>query len=77
MEKDLILEEVTALVDRLKEQSAESKDDTYNFTLEINDLTKRIKSITRKTMAKISELAMHQASAMSLYREKTEKVSMN
>ncbi|KAI8898134.1 hypothetical protein BC833DRAFT_565207 [Globomyces pollinis-pini] len=73
LEKELIYEEITALCDRLKVQTEESKDESYSITKEINDLTKRIKNVTRKTMAKVSELAMHQAQAMSLYREKVEK----
>jgi hypothetical protein len=74
LEKDLILDEITALTDRLQQQTNETKDETYQTTREINDLTKKIKNLTRKTMARVSELAMHQASAMSLYREKVEKV---
>lgn len=74
MEKDLVLDEVTALTERLQQQTDESKDETYHSTKEINELTKKIKNLTRKTMAKVSELAMHQAAAMSLYREKVEKV---
>ncbi|KAJ3255643.1 hypothetical protein HK103_006168 [Boothiomyces macroporosus] len=73
LEKDLILEEVSALVERLKMQTVDSKDETHTTTTEINELTKRIKNITKKTMAKVSELAMHQAMAMSLYRETSEK----
>lgn len=74
LEKDLILDEVTALTGRLQQQTNATKDETYQTTKEINELTKKIKNLTRKTMAKVSELAMHQASAMSLYREKVEKV---
>ncbi|KAJ3272865.1 hypothetical protein HDV01_005188 [Terramyces sp. JEL0728] len=73
LEKDLILEEVTSLSERLKAQTMESKDETHTTTTEINELTKRIKNVTKKTMAKVSELAMHQAMAMSLYRETAEK----
>ncbi|KAJ3312642.1 hypothetical protein HDV04_002784 [Boothiomyces sp. JEL0838] len=73
LEKDLILEEVSALAERLKTQTVDSKDETHTTTTEINELTKRIKNITKKTMAKVSELAMHQAIAMSLYRETSEK----
>lgn len=70
----MILEEVICLTDRLKEQTIASKEDSYANTKKINELTKKIKTVTRKTMAKVSELAMYQASAMSLYREKSEKV---
>lgn len=73
MEKDLILDEVTQLSDRLTLQVSDNRNETYVVTKKINDQTKQIKSLTRKTMAKVSELAMYQASSMSLYREKVEK----
>lgn len=76
LEKDLVLDEVASLTERLQQQTNETKDETYHTTKEINELTKKIKNLTRKTMAKVSELAMHQASAMSLYREKVEKESL-
>lgn len=76
LEKDLILEEVTTLVTRLEAQTTSGKDDTYNITTRINDLTKRLKKVTRKTMAKVSELAMHQALSMRLYQEKSEKTAI-
>lgn len=75
LEKDLILEEVSILVDRLQAQTMDGKGETHQITSRINDLTKRLKGVTRKTMSKVSELAMHQALAMSLYQEKSEKVN--
>jgi hypothetical protein len=72
----LILEEVSKLVVRLETQTMNGKDETYMITSRINDLTKRLKQVTRKTMSKVSELAMHQAQAMSLYQEKSEKEAL-
>jgi vacuolar-type H+-ATPase subunit I/STV1 len=54
----------------------ETKDETCGTARTVNELTKKIKKITRKTMAKVSELAMYQANAMSLYREKSEKEAL-
>ncbi|KAI8922819.1 hypothetical protein BC831DRAFT_248972 [Entophlyctis helioformis] len=76
LEKDLILEEIGTLTDRLKSQTLEGKDETYQVSRRLNDLTKRIKHVTKCMMAKVSELAMHQALAMSLYQEKSEKEAL-
>lgn len=76
LEKDLILEEIATLTSRLKKQTLDGKDETYHITRTLNDITKRMKSVTRSMMAKVSELAMHQALAMSLYQEKTEKEAL-
>jgi hypothetical protein len=51
------------------------KSETQQTTSRINDLTKKLKDVTRKTMSKVSELAMHQSQAISLYQEKIEKVT--
>nr|KAJ3418146.1 hypothetical protein HK105_000281 [Polyrhizophydium stewartii] len=76
LEKDLIMEEISTLTGRLKKQTLDGKEDTYQVTRQLNDLTKRIKHVTRCMMAKVSELAMHQALAMSLYQEKCEKEAL-
>ena len=76
LEKDLVLDEISTLVMRLQAQTMSGKDETYQVTSRINDLTKRLKHITKKTMAKVSELAMHQAQVMSLYQEKSEKEAL-
>jgi hypothetical protein len=43
------------------------------MTVKLNGLTKKIKEVTRSMMAKVSELSMHQALAMNLFQEHTEK----
>lgn len=62
------------MVNRLNSQIDEGKVETQETTNRVNFLTKEVKSVTRKIMAKVSELAMHQAAALSLYQEKSEKV---
>ena len=42
----------------------------------MNELSRQLKNANIKTMAMVSELAMHQALAMSMYQEKTEKESL-
>ena len=73
MEKDLILEEVVTLTNRLKKQTVDGRQESNEVTVKLNSLTKRIKHVTRSMMAKVSELSMHQALAMNLFQEKAEK----
>ena len=69
----MILEEVVTLTNRLKKQTTEERQESNEITIKLNDLTKRIKTVTRSMMAKVSELSMHQALAMNLFQEKTDK----
>ncbi|KAJ3296076.1 hypothetical protein HK104_002021, partial [Borealophlyctis nickersoniae] len=76
LEKDLILEEVSTLTNRLKRQTLEGRHESHAVSSKINDLAKRIKHVTKGMMAKVSELSMHQALAMGLYQEKCEKEAL-
>ncbi|KND04550.1 uncharacterized protein SPPG_00275 [Spizellomyces punctatus DAOM BR117] len=73
LEKDLVLEEVTTLTDRLKRQTMDGRTESHHVAAQVNDLSKRIKHLTKAMMARVSELAMHQAMAMGLYQEKCDK----
>ena len=76
LEKDLILEEVVTLTNRLKKQAVQGRQESNQVTVKLNDLTKKIKNVTRSMMAKVSELSMHQALAMNLFQEKAEKEAL-
>ncbi|KAJ3088001.1 hypothetical protein HK102_009803 [Quaeritorhiza haematococci] len=76
LEKDLILEEVTTLTERLKSQTLAGRQESNEVATHLNELAKKIKQITRVMMAKVSELSMQQALATSLYQEKTEKEAL-
>ena len=73
LEKELVLEEVTALSDRLRKQAAEGRASTLDLAKKVNDFQARIKSTTRKMMAIVSELSMYQATAMKLQQEKHDR----
>ncbi|KAJ3024068.1 hypothetical protein HKX48_007248 [Thoreauomyces humboldtii] len=73
LEKDLILSEVSTLTDRLKRQTLEGRSESHAVAGKVNDLSKRIKHTTKAMMARVSELAMHQAMAVSLYQDKINK----
>lgn len=72
LEKELVLEEVTSLSDRLRMQANEGRDDTLELAKRVNDFQARIRAMTKKMMATVSELSMYQATAMKLQQEKHE-----
>lgn len=73
LEKDLVLEEVSNLANRLRTQALEGREDTLELAKRVNDFQSRIKSTTRRMMATVSELSMYQATAMKLTQENTLK----
>merc|ERR1712129_377560 len=72
LEKELILEEVTALSDKLRQQAVEGRQDTMELSQKVNMFQSRIKDVTRKMMATVSELSVHQTTAHRLQRERDE-----
>mmetsp|Transcript_41285 Transcript_41285/g.78920 ORF Transcript_41285/g.78920 Transcript_41285/m.78920 type:complete len:923 (-) Transcript_41285:213-2981(-) len=70
LEKELVLEEISSLADRLRQQAAEGRSDTLELAKKVNDYQQRIRGTTRKMMATVSELSMYQASALKLQNEK-------
>mmetsp|Transcript_2201 Transcript_2201/g.7380 ORF Transcript_2201/g.7380 Transcript_2201/m.7380 type:complete len:926 (-) Transcript_2201:240-3017(-) len=72
LEKELILEEVTALSDKLRSQAVDGRQDTMELSQKVNAFQSRIKDVTRKMMATVSELSMHQATAHKLQGDRDE-----
>lgn len=72
LEKELILEEVTALSDKLRQQASEGRQDTMELSQKVNVFQSRIKEVTRKMMATVSELSMYQATAHKLQADRDE-----
>ncbi|OQR92276.1 MBO2, coiled coil flagellar protein [Thraustotheca clavata] len=70
LEKELVLEEVTNLSDKLRAQAADGRGDTLQLAKKVNTFQMKIKDTTRKMMATVSELSMFQATAMKLQQEK-------
>jgi|AntAceMinimDraft_11_1070367.scaffolds.fasta_scaffold79546_1 chromosome segregation ATPase len=70
LEKELILEEVSSLAGRLRQQAAEGRADTLELAKRVNDYQARIRGTTRSMMATVSELSMYQASSMKLAAER-------
>jgi flagellar biosynthesis chaperone FliJ len=65
LEKDLILEEVTTLTERLKNQALKKKDSSKSMADELNSLQTRIRDVTKKMLASVSELSMYQVCVLS------------
>merc|ERR1719456_88736 len=72
LEKELILEEVTALSDKLRQQASDGRQGTMELSQKVNFFQARIKEVTRKMMATVSELSMYQATAMKFQTERDE-----
>eukprot|EP00929_Paragymnodinium_shiwhaense_P007171 TRINITY_DN11110_c0_g1_i3.p1 TRINITY_DN11110_c0_g1~~TRINITY_DN11110_c0_g1_i3.p1 ORF type:complete len:926 (-),score=413.14 TRINITY_DN11110_c0_g1_i3:204-2981(-) len=70
LEKELILEEVTALSDKLRQQAVDGRQGTMELSQKVNMFQSRIKEVTRKMMATVSELSMYQATAIKLQGER-------
>merc|ERR1719181_2313375 len=70
LEKELILEEVTALSDKLRQQAVDGRQGTMELSQKVNVFQARIKDVTRKMMATVSELSMYQATAHKLQTER-------
>ena len=73
LEKELILDEVSTLATRLRDQAAEGRDETLAISQRVNECQSQIKDVTRKMMATVSELSMFQATAMKLQQEKSDR----
>ena len=72
LEKTLILEEITALSERLRSQATGGRSETLELAKRVNDYQSKIRAITRKMMAIVSELSMFQAQSINLDEEKAE-----
>merc|ERR1719183_1312370 len=73
LEKELVLEEVTALSTKLREYAAENRDQILKLAQQVNDFQSKIKDMSRKMMAAVSELSMYHATSMKLETEVSEK----
>jgi hypothetical protein len=73
LEKDLILEQVNRLTERIQNKVATSKDDTLTLAKKVNTIQSQIKDVTRKMMAKVSELSIAQATALKLQEDSKTK----
>lgn len=73
LERNLILDEVSSLADHLKSKAAEGRNNTLELAKTMNDYQSKIRKVTTKMMATVSELSMYQATAMKLEQERSDK----
>jgi len=74
LEKELILEEVTALSEKLRHQAVDGRSGAMELSKKVNSFQSKIKDVTRKMMATVSELSMYQATAHKLQKERDEAI---
>ena len=70
LEKELVLEEVTSLTNRLRSQAVSKRDTAKILVDKLNDYQSKIRDTTKKMLASVSELSMYQATALRLQQEK-------
>jgi hypothetical protein len=66
LEKELILEEVGSLTERLRVQALQRRDSAKNLGDQLTDLQCKIREVTKKMLATVSELSMYQVSIWAL-----------
>ena len=62
LEKELILEEVSTLTERLRSQALQRRESAKSLADQLTELQGRIKDVTKKMLATVSELSMYQVS---------------
>ena len=60
LEKELVLEEVTSLTNRLRNQAVSKRDSAKILVDKLNDYQSKIRETTKKMLASVSELSMYQ-----------------
>jgi len=66
LERQLVLEEVQRLSDRLRAQAVDGRARSLDLAQDINEHQNKIRTVSRKMMAAVSELSMYQASVLKL-----------
>eukprot|EP00054_Salpingoeca_dolichothecata_P024546 m.167510 g.167510 ORF g.167510 m.167510 type:complete len:479 (-) comp25047_c0_seq3:94-1530(-) len=73
LERTLVLEEIEQLVVRARKQVEAGQGDTLTLAKRVNDFQARMKDVTRKMMATVSELTMFQAQSLQLQQQVHDK----
>jgi hypothetical protein len=64
LEKELILEEVSNLTEKLRNQAINKRENAKLLADELNDLHSKIRDVTKRMLASVSELSMYQVSLL-------------
>jgi chromosome segregation ATPase len=73
LEKELVLEEITNLSEKLRKQALDGRKGTLELAEKINEFKARTTELSRKMLATVAEVSMFQATAMKLEQEKEER----
>ena len=69
MEKELLFEQVGKLTDRASRKVDNQRESTLTVAKKVNNYQSRIKDVTRKMMAQVSELSMQQVGSYTCMLE--------
>ena len=64
LEKELVLEEVTSLTEKLRAQAVSKRESAKLLADQMNGMQSRIQEVTKKMLASVSELSMYQVRAL-------------
>eukprot|EP01022_Parablepharisma_sp_SALTPOND_P017426 TRINITY_DN277_c0_g2_i3.p2 TRINITY_DN277_c0_g2~~TRINITY_DN277_c0_g2_i3.p2 ORF type:complete len:812 (+),score=225.35 TRINITY_DN277_c0_g2_i3:5780-8215(+) len=73
LEKELVLEEISNLSEKLRKQALEGRKGTLELAEKINEFRAKTTELSRKMLATVAEVSMYQATAMKLEQEKQAK----
>ena len=76
VEKELILEEISALTEKIRTQAISKRDSAKYLADTLNSLQSRIRDVTKSMLSSVSELTMYQATALRLQQEKAHREKM-
>jgi chromosome segregation ATPase len=66
LEKELILEEIDVLTDKLRSQAINRRDQSKSMSEQLNSLHFRVRDITKQMLATVSELSMYQVICLQI-----------
>eukprot|EP00879_Flechtneria_rotunda_P014131 GHRR01014763.1.p1 GENE.GHRR01014763.1~~GHRR01014763.1.p1 ORF type:complete len:341 (+),score=135.80 GHRR01014763.1:2597-3619(+) len=72
LEKGVVLDEVSHLTERLRANAAAGRSSGQELAAAANSYQQRLRNVTRKMMATISELSLYQATALKLHASKSD-----
>ena len=67
LEKELVLEEITTLTEKLRHQALTKRETAKDLAEQLNDQHGKIRDVTKKMLACVSELSMYQVSRFCTY----------
>ncbi|ORZ32861.1 hypothetical protein BCR44DRAFT_1416244 [Catenaria anguillulae PL171] len=76
LEKDLILEEITHLTDRLRAQAQQGREESAQVMSQLNERTRKLSNLSKSMMALVAELSIARTLATALASEVSAKSSL-